>query len=140
MQTFELKSAREITAMTSHSTDAKFIYSAIEYAAEKRDMLQAKGKHFRASLWVKAIEQIEAHYERLAGEESQPEPEPAPGQTSSFSGRLSDDEKKARGMVKRKVDGVTMWVWPTEFWKPNKEGFNLTPKAQAAGRAAMGCA
>lgn len=104
MQNYTLKSAKEIQALVQANPELK--QSALEYALQKAAFLQSKGKNMRAKLWHRLCAELGA--EQAVVQESQPK---AQGCTV-----YTDEERRAMGMTKRKVNGATMWVWPTPHW------------------------
>jgi len=60
--TYELKSAKELTEIAKLTTDYNTLYEMLCYACDKRKSLDARGKAYRANLWNKAHDEIEARF------------------------------------------------------------------------------
>ena len=113
---------------------------AIGYATQKHGDLLTRKKYFRASLWEKAIEEINkrasSQFESKQNTITTHEDHPL---VIAQRKRMAETEadKKARGLVCKKIQGVKHWHWPLEFWNMGFNGVNLTPTAQERGIAAV---
>jgi len=59
---YELKSAKELTEIAKRTTDYNTLHQMLCYACDKRKSLDARGKAYRANLWNKAHNEIEARF------------------------------------------------------------------------------
>jgi len=59
---YELKSAKELTEIAKLTTDYNTLHQMLCYACDKRKSLDARGKAYRANLWNKAHNEIEARF------------------------------------------------------------------------------
>jgi hypothetical protein len=59
---YELKSAKELTEIAKRTTDYNTLHQMLCYACDKRKSLDARGKAYRANLWNKAHDEIEARF------------------------------------------------------------------------------
>jgi len=125
--TLQYKSAREVLTMVKNEEVTRL--AALSHAIGMRDSLKARNKNLRASLWDKTIDS-------LGTVTNAPEPAITVKKTPVPSVKKTPEEKLAMGMVKKKVDGCIMYIWPTEFWSLGKNGYALS-KAKAAQGLSM---
>jgi len=131
MITLQLKSANEVYDMVKNNEVPQNI--ALEYARNKHDDLKDRNKNRRAMLWARLIEKLEPkdiELEKPANNNTD-----IPAHLRPDFKRVTPEEKLARGMVMKKVDGCKMYVWPTQFWSLGKNGYTLSKAKQALGAA-----
>ena len=117
MTNFNLKSAKQLLQELPRMSNPQ-IEKLYEYAVNKECFLLQKGKNMRARLWRNLYQ---AAQEQLNLDTK----------TVKEIDAIAEKQARRAQMVKRKVNGATMLVWPTKNYTPSIPKANKCPEEMA---------